>query len=192
MVIGIDIDDTITNSSDIFIEYAKKYNCENDIKYKIDISKLDQMKAFGWDRNHQINFQKENLEHILVNCSPKKNAVEIIRKLKREGNKILFITARNNSELSNVYDITEKWLLCHNFEFDKLIVNSVSKAEECRKSGVELFIDDSIKNCESIYKQLKIPVFMFNTRYNKYYDNSEIKRVFNWDEIYLKIKEMRG
>ena len=33
MRIGIDIDDTITNSSDIFVEYAKQYNKEKNIQH---------------------------------------------------------------------------------------------------------------------------------------------------------------
>lgn len=47
MTIGIDLDDTISNSSDVFVKYALQFNKEKSIDYDININELDQTKAFG-------------------------------------------------------------------------------------------------------------------------------------------------
>lgn len=73
-------------------------------------------------------------------------------------------------------------------DFDKLIVNSQKKEIDCLENNVEVFIDDSFKNCINVYNKLHIPVFLFDSRYNKYNSYPEIERVYSWDEIYTKIK----
>lgn len=56
MRIGIDIDDTITNSCDKFVEYAKKYNKENNIQFDIDQTTLDPKKSYGWGKENTTDF----------------------------------------------------------------------------------------------------------------------------------------
>lgn len=191
MTIGIDIDDTITNSSEVFIEYARLYNKENKINFEIDTTQLDQSKAFGWNKKNQIEFTNKYLPMILTNAKPPKNVVAIINKLREDGNKILFITARNDKETENVYEITENWLVSNNIQYDKLIVDSKNKEVDCSNNNVDIFIDDSIRNCENVYSALKIPVFLFNSNYNTNYYHSQIERVFNWDELYTKINDIK-
>lgn len=191
MNIGIDIDDTISNSSEIFIKYAKLYNKENHINFKINTKELNQEKAFGWNEFHQKNFLKKYLNKVLNDTKPKKNAVSVINRLKDNGIKIIIITARSNSELQNIYDITENWLKIKNINFDKLIVDSKNKELDCIKNNIDIFIDDNYKICEEVNKKAYIPVFLFNTRYNFNYKNLNIERVFNWNEIYMKINNIK-
>lgn len=40
MTIGIDLDDTISNSSDVFVKYALQFNKEKSIDYDININEL--------------------------------------------------------------------------------------------------------------------------------------------------------
>ena len=191
MNIGIDIDDTISNSSEIFIKYAKIYNKENYINFKINTNELNQEKAFGWNEYHQKIFSKKFLNKILNETKPKKNAVSIINRLKGNGNKIIIITARSNSELRNIYDITENWLKIYNINFDKLIVDSQSKELDCIKNNIDIFIDDNYKICEKVNEKANIPVFLFNTRYNSNCKSLNVERVFNWNEIYMKINNIK-
>ena len=192
MVIGIDLDDTITNSSDIFIKYAKIYNKEKKINYKINCNEFDQNKAFGWSEKDQKEFTKNYLKKVLNEAEPKEDAVKIINNLKLNGYKIIIITARNDKEISNIYYITEKWLIFNNIKFDKLIINCHYKEDICDDNNVNIFIDDNFENCKRVYKKLKIPVLLFNTNYNRIYTNSKIKRVFNWQEIDSIIKKYGG
>ena len=53
MNVGIDIDDTITNSSEVFVKYARIYNKIHNITYKINTSEFDQNMVFGWSIDNQ-------------------------------------------------------------------------------------------------------------------------------------------
>ena len=62
MIIGIDIDDTITDLSDIFLKYATLFNKENEIDFKIDKTQWDLDKAFGWNNDDFMKFSKKYLK----------------------------------------------------------------------------------------------------------------------------------
>lgn len=189
MKIGIDIDDTITNSSIIFIKYAIEYNKKYKIEHKIDTTQLDQNKAFGWNKFDQKRFLKEYLSKIFDEVTPNKNSVWAINNLKKQGNKIYFITARNEKEAKDTYTITKKWLVKNRINYDELIINCFNKSDICKEKNVDIFIDDNFDNCLKVYNENKIKVFMFNTNYNIKYNSDNIVRVFDWMDIYNKIKE---
>lgn len=190
ITIGIDLDDTISSSNEMFIKYAKLYNKEKKINFKIDETQWDLDKSFGWNDNNYKEFCKQYLRTLLNEAETKYNAAEKINKLKNEGYKIIIITSRNEKELNDMYAFTEKWLKNHNINYDKLIINSLQKEEECLKNKVNIFIDDNMKNCINVYKKLQIPVFLFDGLYNTNDKYSNIERVYSWDEIYLKIKNI--
>lgn len=190
ITIGIDLDDTISSSNEMFIKYAKLYNNEKKINFKIDETQWDLDKSFGWNDNNYKEFCKQYLRTLLNEAETKYNATEKINKLKNEGYKIMIITSRNEKELNDMYSFTEKWLKNHNINYDKLIINSLQKEEECLKNKVNIFIDDNMKNCINVYKKLQIPVFLFDGLYNTNDKYSNIERVYSWDEIYLKIKNI--
>ena len=191
MIIGIDIDDTITDLSDIFLKYATLYNKENEIDFKIDKTQWDIDKAFGWNNDDFMKFSKKYLEILLNEAKPKKGCVDVINKLREDGNKIVIITARNSEELIDPYDFTKNWLELNNIGFDKLVVNSNKKEEDCINNKIDVFIDDRLENCEKVYEKLHIPVFLFDSVYNTNDKNSLIERVFSWEEVYLKIRSIQ-
>ena len=190
ITIGIDLDDTISSSNEMFIKYAKLYNKEKKINFKIDETQWDLDKSFGWNDNNYKEFCKQYLRTLLNEAEIKYNAAEKKKKIKNEGYKIIIITSRNEKELNDMYSFTEKWLKNHNINYDKLIINSLQKEEECLKNKVNIFIDDNMKNCMNVYKKLQIPVFLFDGLYNTNDKYSNIERVYSWDEIYLKIKNI--
>ncbi len=191
MTIGLDFDDTISNSSDTFVEYAKKYNRENGINYRINIDTLDQHKAFGWSTRQQKEFSNKYLKTILENVKPNKNAVEIINKLIDDGNKIIIITARCDDEVTDMEKLTKNWLSKYKIKYSELIVGSKSKEKICREKNIDVFIDDNINNCQEVYNELKIPTIIFSTRYNVSYNLPQIIRISKWDEIYPIINRIK-
>lgn len=190
MNIGIDIDDTLTNSSQVFIKYARIYNKINKINHTINTNELDQKKAFGWTEENQKEFAKKYLMQILLETTPNKNAVEIIKRLKEEGHNIYFITARKDSEIANMFDFTRLWLEKNKIYYDKLIVNSSDKLIDCNENNIEIFIDDNYLTCKRIKDNTKIKVFMYETNYNSWIDKIEIDRVKNWKDIYRIILQI--
>lgn len=194
MNIGIDIDDTISNTFETFLPYMKKF-VEQDLNRKLNLnlsSKVDYyniIEKYGISYEEARKFWEDYYALILETVKPKKSSVEVINTLKEKGHKVILITARFDDEIVDAEAITKKWLEANNINYDKLIINSHDKLEIAKNEDIKLFIDDSIRNCEMISSG-NIKTYMFLTENNKYYENENIEKVISWDELYEKIKEV--
>lgn len=187
MRIGIDLDDTITKTDEILFKYAKIYNKEEKILFNINREEWNLTKAFGWNEENIKEFFSKYLKSIYEEAEIKENAKEKINVLKDDGNKIIIITARDTKSLKEVHEVCKDWLINNKINVDKIVVDGENKAQKCLENKIDIFIDDNICNCENVYNNLKIPVLLMNSRYNKDYQNPKIKRVYNWNEIYNEI-----
>ena len=187
MRIGIDLDDTITKTDEILFKYAKIYNKEEKILFNINREEWNLTKAFGWNEENIKGFFSKYLKSIYEKAEIKENAKEKINALKNDGNKIIIITARDTKSLKEVHEVCKDWLINNKINVDKIVVDGENKAQKCLENKIDIFIDDNICNCENVYNNLKIPVLLMNSRYNKDYQNPKIKRVYNWNEIYNEI-----
>lgn len=194
MNIGIDIDDTISNTYDILFNYAQKYTVEylgkeiknvdrDTITYKYTTT------FHNWDDKEDKEFFDRYNEEIMKQVKPKLFSAETIKKIK-EKNKIYIITARFDTEKSNVEEVTKKWLEDNSIPYDKLILNAQNKSEIAKKYNIEIFVDDSIKNCEEI-SELNIKTFIFDSIINKEYKNEKIDRVYSWPHLYQEINKIK-
>lgn len=190
MNIGFDLDDTITNSSELFVKYAIEYNNLKEITYPVNTNELNQTLAFGWNEKNKKEFIKLYLKKILTEATPNKDVIKVIKYLKKKGNKIYIITARNNSEISNMYEFTNKWLLTNRIDFDNLIINCKNKASICIKNHIDIFVDDNFTICDEVYKNSETKVMIYTTKYNKSIKTDFI-RVANWQEILLYITKFK-
>ena len=161
MRIGVDIDDTITNSWEYFIPYyAKLFNIDEKLLSK----SMPYYKAIedyiSLDDYYKIVFP---IHEKYTSVLPlKENVKDVIDKLYALGHTIYFITARGS--YTNIKD----------------------KADICQKEKIDLYIDDSVKHCTSV-KEKGIEVLMFDTYYNKEF--KEFTHVHSWNEIYEYIKD---
>lgn len=184
MRIGVDIDDTITNSWNTFAkEYAKILDIPEakllDGKpYYNDIIKDKYTKEEYFEKTKPIN------DLLTPELPLKENVKEIIDKLYELGHTVIFITARGK-ETTNAYEVTKKFLDCHNIKYEKLILESTNKEKVCINEKIDLFIDDSIKQC-TLVSNIGIDVLMFETKYNK--DCLDFQHIRNWNEVYKYIK----
>ena len=194
MNIGIDIDDTISNTFETFLPYMQKF-VEQDLNRKLDLnlsSRTDYyniMEKYNLSEEEARTFWVSYYVEILESVKPKEAAVEVINLLKEKGNKIYLITARFDDGIVNVKAITEKWLEVNKINYDKLIINSHNKLEIAKQEKIDIFIDDSIRNCEMVSSG-NIKAYMFSTQNNSYYENENIEKVVSWNELYEKIKEV--
>lgn len=188
MNIGIDIDDTINNLSDVLLEYGTKYNKENAIEYNIQKENYDFQKAFGWTEEQEYDFKAKYLGTCFAKATIKNGAKEYIHQLKEEGNKIYIITARTPEKaVKNVKEISEKWLKEQGIELNKLEIGCEEKVEKCREHKIDVFIDDNTIHCNSVKESLGIPVLLFDSIYNQ--EEKDLTRVHSWEEAYKQIKE---
>lgn len=193
MIIGIDIDDTLTDIRDEVGAAALKY--AQSLNKDIDESKV------VWDKNNngssfkeRYNLNKEELlyffrniqENITKKAKPREGVVEVIKKLREDGHKIYIITARDSEFHEDPFELSKVWLDKNNIEYDKLIVNARDKAKVCREQNVDAFIDDKLSNCLEISNENIITI-----RITNYTDeHQEIVNKKNWKEIYEYIKQL--
>jgi len=189
-VIGIDIDDTINDLSSILVKYAIEYNQQTNIEHDIQAHEWEFEKAFGWDSENIKEFLEKYLYKAYIEAIPKENSVEVIKRLKEEGNKIIIITSRSDEEVKNSHYYSEQWLKSYGIPYDKLVLNSVDKAAKCIENNIDIFIDDRISHCKNVSRNARIPVYLFDSAYNKNHEDTGMKRVFSWLEVYNEIKKL--
>ena len=187
MRIGIDIDDTICDTWEYLIPYLSKYfNIDENILRKAQVPYYE---ACNCTYQEYCEFARKNYDILTPNFKLKKGVKEIIDKLKNEGNEIFFITARSINGFKDPYKISYDYLKKHDIYFDKLIVNAKEKVEKSIEEKIDLFIDDSIINCNLLSKS-GVKVLLFDTSYNKNCTN--FKRIFNWDDVYEEVKRVKN
>lgn len=194
MNIGIDIDDTISETFETLLPYAQKYTIE-DLKIKSEINMnqdfLDHfyiVKMNGWKEQEAISFWNKYYGEILKKVNIKKFAAEVINRLKKEGHKIYLITARWDMPNDDIQGITKKWLIENNVEYDELIINASDKLQLIKEKNIDIFIDDSFTNCKSIAENSNAKVYIMTSKVNGNFNHEKITRVYSWPEVYSLIE----
>ena len=169
MIIGIDIDDTLTDIRDEVgaeaLKYAKSLNKEIDEKKVV------------WDKNNNGSSFKEryNLnydellyffgniqEKITKKAKPREDVVEVLKNLRKDGHKIYIVTARDSEFHHDPYGLSKTWLDKNNIEYDKL------------------------SNCQGVSNEGITTIRI--TNYTDPHQNIINKK--NWKEIYEYIKQL--
>lgn len=192
MRIGIDIDGVITDCERYSIDYGTKYCVENNLTYKINLGNYDISKALGISKENEKKFWNQYLKYYVTEGEPRNMAVEVINRLKEEGNEIYLITARNqwglpNQDVGKMREFTETWLKKKKINYDKILYTEGSKIPYVIGNYIDIMIEDSPKNVKELSK--KVPVLCYNTNYNENIKGKNITRVYTWCDIYRKLKE---
>lgn len=195
MNIGIDIDDTIANTYDVLFNYAQNYTI-NDIGKEIkDVNRNSITHMYctafhNWNKEEDKEFLDKYYEKTVLKVQPKMYAVENIKRLKESGDKIYLITARFLSDKFDVEKLTKDWLEKYGIPYDKLILNSQNKVIAAKENDIDIFVDDSIKNCTEM-AHVGIKTYMMDTIINKDFENEDIERVYSWPHLYQKIENYK-
>lgn len=183
MTIGIDIDDTLTNTRDNQEKYWQEYI----IKYPKDgyTKELPEtINDFG-DEYVQL-FWDEYREELAFNSSYKENASTILKKLKDEGHNLCIVTARRVSKCPELHDRIKKAFQENNIPIDTIYTDMTDKGLFCKENNIDVLIDDSLIHIKSaLNNNVKGILFNKNDSYTGY-------KTTNWLEIYdiiTKIKE---
>lgn len=192
MKIGIDVDNTITNTLPILKKYCKKYNDEV-IKRNLEMNSKGYTTntLYEWTLEENHIFCNKYLREIVLQAKIKENAREIIEKIKNDGNEIYIITARHVPSFIKPYETTKEQLDYFGITYDKIIVNCVDKYKYCLENRIDIMIDDEPQNIKSISK--KIPVIVFKALHNEECNGNNIIKVDTWNEVYeeyLKLKKI--
>ncbi|MBO5398486.1 MAG: hypothetical protein J6A36_06150 [Clostridia bacterium] len=194
MVIGLDIDDTITDTFGVMFAYAEKFMIEDlkreiNIKPSVDIADTGYVQALhNWNREDELKFFNKYYRNLIEETIPYHFAVETINKLKEEGNTIILITARFDTENVQVEEITKAWLKKYGIKYDKLIIDAQNKGDIAKENNIDVFVDDSIINCISVAKK-GIKSYIMENRCNIECNHPDVKRVYSWPHLEQEIRK---
>ena len=189
MILGIDIDDTITRTTeqtDIFAKKKKKKVLNRE--FSINLDTYDPMwvqAAYGWTKEDEKGFWNLYYEKDMEMLEPKEDAIESINELYKN-HEIILISARWDFESGIIKKITKDWLERHDVHYHKLFINHVDKRKISMENNIDLFIDDSLKTCREI-ESIGIKTLLMTSRRTDKIDVGSIIKVNSWDEILQKI-----
>lgn len=185
MIIGIDIDNTITHTTEMIMHYAEIYGREKGLNTVPDLRYYYLEDALGWTTAEADAFFDQYLGRIYHEIKPKDQAVEILAELKKQ-HELILITSRN-SKFPQVEEATLNWLARNNISYDRLILNATSnmhffsKLTICQEHLVDVMIEDHYELVSEISPFL--PVIMFEYPYNRHLQSENIIPVKHWNEV---------
>ncbi len=186
MRIGIDVDNTITDTLVVMKQYCKKYNDEV-VKRNLPMNKkgFAASNLYDWTDEERQDFFDNILPEVFSRVEPKKNAQEIIQKLKQENNEIYIITAR--TKVKEPYKLTKEMLEKYGINYDELIIQK-DKKQCCIDNNIDILLDDEPQNINSVSEI--IPVIAFEATHNEECNGNNIVKVKTWNEAYEVIKQI--
>lgn len=179
--LGVDIDGSINNFSELIYKCAAIYNESQGISKIPDLSDYNMERYFNWTNFQSNEFWSRFYKYALNSTVLLPEAEKSLSLLKHRGVSIYFITARLNKYRDN----TLNWLMKYNIAMDSLIMDK-DKSRICIQNEIDLMVEDEPENCILIARQT--PVLCMAYPYNQHlegYDN--IKRINNWSEAYNEI-----
>ena len=152
MLIGIDVDDTLVNSSESFDNLIKNNN--------INFSKKFNDK---WTKEEKRIIFENYLKDTLTNAKLKKDAKDVLNYLESIGYKLIIITARNNKNCEGIEEFTIDFFKKEGIKISEYYFGEFKKSDIAKDLNIDLMIDDN----EMVYKNMKdenIECILFGNR----------------------------
>jgi hypothetical protein len=183
MHIGIDIDGVIANTFHLLVQELNAYFGVNNALEDIDDYDIYKVYGIGPEELKQFTLNKEN---ILISGPDIIPDADYYLKLLVSMYEVSLISARQEK----YFHLTKQWMEKYNIPYHRLILwGQHDKREVCVRLGVNLFVEDSLRNAVQI-NACNIPVILFNAPYNQGDLPGEIWRCHSWLEIYQVIDQV--
>jgi len=156
LICAIDLDDTLSNSSEYFTKiYNEKYNTifknRKEIKEKVPILEYEKFKHYFRESGEKINIPI------------KENAKELCVFLKKLGYKIIIISSRPYKTYSRIYSDTLEWLNNNNVQYDSLYFEENKHLKILKfLPNMSFIIEDDLKYAIQISEQ-KYKVYLLSS-----------------------------
>lgn len=193
MRIGIDIDDTISDTFSALFPYAQKYTIEELGR----TGKVDTLNApnhmytrtiHGWSEEEDKGFLDMYYEKFVKEVPVKILAKEYIDKLAKD-NEIYIITARFKGRSADIEELTKQWLEENKIPYKQLIFDAQDKVKIAKELKLDLFIDDSYSNCKTLSEN-GIRTFIMDSKVNSRFDLENVTRVYSWPHAYQEYEKI--
>lgn len=175
VVLGVDIDDTLTDTSRFFTEALSNPDRQLNEEEKKASRWYDVPDSGVTKEEEEEVFKKFLKDDTFAKLPPDSSAVQVLQALKDKGVKIVLITARPESQLR---DATERWLAEHNIPHDDLFF-STNKDQIMEQEGVDFLIDDDLANAFDLEK-----VIVIDKPWNRDYKGRRISKLEDLLELF--------
>ena len=189
MRISVDVDGGLLNSEKFQFEKGKEYFKKDPINKK----GYDIYEIFEVSQLEDLMFWRKYLKDYTYNIDSNKDASEVTKKLKDNGNEIYIITARANKMWRYGFTVRKMkkavigWLKKENIYYDKLIFSKEDKEKFIRENKIDIMIEDRPRNIIALSKI--IPVICYVSNYNEHIKGNNIFKANNWNEVYNIIEK---
>lgn len=181
---GIDIDGTVTTPDTLLPHINKAYNVNLQLKDVVEYSFLS---AFPYPVDPQ-QFQQwfsENEEEMYRVSDLYPQADKVLQKWQSQF-ELYYISARDQA----LFDVTQQWFEQHQVPYDHIeLIGSHNKLAVAKNLQVEAFFEDKHDNAVMLAEELKIPVVLFDTPYNRDAVPNQVIRVSSWQQANDFIKK---
>ena len=180
MKMGIDLDETILSHNSLIykllnIFFPLKLSSK---KLKYDIIGANDIKQSNLIMRLILKFLKIDDARYYYEIS---DACRVIRQEMKNGNEIYLLSSRPN--LHGLTSAIITWNKLNDLPFSYLVVGCNNKIEFCKKFGLDLLIDNSLRTCKYANKN-QIPSICLTKNSSKKIDKcSSINLANNWIEI---------
>jgi uncharacterized HAD superfamily protein len=183
-IVGVDIDGVLADYPDCFINYV---NDKVGTNFKAE--DLDQYNLYEAITDIPTEVMKE-LKHDFRKSGQLKKvgvlpgAKEFLQSLRNKSYKIVLLSARPYKEYRRIFADTKEWLDKNGLIYDAILWDEDKLNRLIREFGennVSFFVEDNLKNANSISKSTK--VYLLDKSYNQGKTDSNISRVNNLREV---------
>jgi len=179
MRIGIDIDDTLTNTRDLLAQSWKEYfkNHPN-TDYNEEIP--SNIGTFGYKYIEDFwDLYREKLFYPKF----KKNTSLVLHKLIDDGYELCIITSRPSYKYKDLHKRLNEWFLNNDIPITTIYTNIKNKGHYCKKKNIDVLIDNEPQQIDEANKY-KVKTILFND----FKDYNGVKTT-DWLELYDIIKK---
>jgi uncharacterized HAD superfamily protein len=183
-VIVLDLDGVIANQLPHLIRY---YNKKKGTSYPEEQAFLTPLVG----RTEYLKIKREYIEDgMFKKVPPFKGAREFVKKLKKMGFIVVFLTGRPCKRYKRVYIDTVEWLHKNDIPFDAVLATK-KKADFIRAMGISpfAFIEDDPRQAADIIKK-GFKCILIDRPYNRHYKKAV--RAHSYEDIINYLKENQG
>lgn len=189
MKIGVNVDGVLIDTSSFILKYGQKFLGNNNKFINPLASKFTEM--FCCSKKESDEFWKKYFHKYCLRANPEKDAADVLKKLKDNGNEIYIVASRSNiTDKGFIGDINRSmlkfWLNKNEIPFDGIVYcnkhNKDDKYNACKNLGIDIMIEDKVTDALNLREVSKVVIL--SRPYNFGLNNSEIYRASNFKNIY--------
>jgi uncharacterized HAD superfamily protein len=176
MKIGVDIDDVISNTSQIAANHIKRQ--------KLDISNTEMQNLMRGEPTTPLTkkFLADNNLEIIKNVKLLPNTREAIDKLRQQGHQIIIITRRGDDITEGLERVTRSFLNENHIKFDEIYFGIKDKLSLAKQLRLDVMIDDSPQIIKTLSRG-GVGVILFSSAVNQNVNLNGVVRANGWNEV---------